>query len=77
MTLTYRDFLLQASLAQLRQGRDGIRLVGGGYVYPNGKVSLGMVVPHVQWSDIEQWEAAYAQIREQLSWGTDAPEPCS
>lgn len=55
-------------LAQLRQGRDGIRLVGDGNTLPDGTKCLGMVVPHVQWRDIDEWAEACAAKPEQPKW---------
>ena len=43
--MTYRSFLQEVATAQLREGRDGLRLVG-----------LGLLVPDVQWSSNEEWE---------------------
>lgn len=46
--MKYRNFLQEVSTVQLRQGRNGVRLVG-----------LGLLVPHVQWSSAEEWEQAF------------------
>lgn len=59
MTLTYQDFLYEVGLGQLRQGRNGLRLVGDDTTYPDGTRCLGMLIPHVQWHNNEEWEAAY------------------
>ncbi len=52
--MNYRDFLLEARLEQLRNGRDGYRLVGDGQRGPDGKLVLGLMVPHV---DAATWAA--------------------
>ena len=37
-------------MAQLSEGRGGLRLVG-----------LGLIVPHVQWNNSEEWEEAFGK----------------
>lgn len=46
--MKYRNFLQEVSTVQLRQGRNGVRLVG-----------LALLVPHVQWNSAEEWEQAF------------------
>ena len=46
--MKYRNFLQEVSMAQLHQGRNGVRLVG-----------LALLVPHVQWNSSEEWEQAF------------------
>ena len=43
--MKYRSFLQEISMAQLSEGRGGLRLVG-----------LGLIVPHVLWKNSEEWE---------------------
>ena len=43
--MKYREFLKKVMIAQLREGRDGLRVVGD-----------GLIVPHPEWSSAEEWE---------------------
>lgn len=56
---TYRDFLREVTLARLKQGRDGLRLVGDGLTYNDGRRALGMVVHDLKLT-VEEWERKYA-----------------
>ncbi len=47
----YRNFLAEVELIQLRDGRDGLRVVGPGCRADN----IGLVVPHVTWSNAVEW----------------------
>ena len=46
--MEYQSFLQEVRTEQLREGRDGARLVGE-----------GLLVPHLAWTDSQEWEAAF------------------
>jgi hypothetical protein len=54
-----RDFLRRVEIARLKQGRNGIRVVGDGTAYSDGTQTLGMVVPDEPLT-VDEWEQRYA-----------------
>lgn len=61
--MKYRDFLAEVTLAQLRNGKDGIRLVGVvRRDEATGEVRLGLVVPDHRWKTTSDWEASYREV---------------
>ena len=46
--MQYQSFLQEVRTVQLREGRDGVRLVGE-----------GLLVLHPTWADSSEWEAAF------------------
>ena len=73
--MKYLNFLQEVSMAQLRKGRNGVRLVG-----------LGLLVPHI---NAEEWESTfgkeewkkyvvfgeYQELKEEWSWKTLSKPP--
>ena len=51
----YRNFLAEVELIQLRDGRGGLRVVGPGYRADDNTPRIGLVVPHVTWSNAGEW----------------------
>jgi hypothetical protein len=49
--MNYRHFLEEAAMVQLREGRDGLRLVG-----------VGLVVPYAPGSNSHDWEAVFSRV---------------
>ena len=55
----YRNFLAEVELIQLRDGRDGLRVVGPGHRGDDNALHIGLVVPHVTWTSAEEWWRAF------------------
>ena len=61
--MDYREFVQEVRIAWLREGRDGLRVVGQGSVLPDGRRAIGLVVPHLEVGDCRRWESEYRYSR--------------
>ena len=54
--MKYRSFLQDVETVRLYEGRNGIRLVGSLQRDADNMLRLGLIVPHVEWKNSEEWE---------------------